>query len=122
MSQGNNHLSAFDRSVLQAVGDNRSFGRADDPAATEFPLLWKWLSTSQLKGNYVKTPATITIRLSVDGVQVVLADRDLAVSVEACCADLANVFQALEAALNADTPPLKTWGKREPNLRKRKRP
>lgn len=113
-------LSSMERAVLSAMGDSKVMGNADDPARTKYPQLWEWLSTVHVGRDKLKTPASMSIRLGPEGVLVTLTDRDLAVGIDASCATLADVFEALEKALSGPTPPIKTWGKKEPQLRKRK--
>lgn len=119
MGRNEKKPSALERAVQAAVGDGKIFGLSEDPASQAFPTLWEWLSTAYLKGGYVKQPAVVMVRLGPEGVLVTLTDRELGVSLDAACAHLDGAYAALEAALTAATPALKTWGKREPMLRKR---
>ena len=115
-----NHLGALDRAIAQAIGDSRTVGREDDPACKQFPELWRWLSTINVGRDRVKAPALVTVRLGPEGVLVSLTDRDLGVSLDATCGNLSEVWAALESALTGSVPPVRSWGKKEPNLRKRK--
>lgn len=120
MGKTEKRLSALQRAIAQAIGNGRELGNVDDPARQAWPELWTWLSTVHVGQDQVKNPATLSIRLGVEGVIVSLVDRDLSSSVEANCACLADSFQALENALAGPNVPLRTWGKREPHLRKRR--
>lgn len=120
MAKSDKRVSALDRLIQEAAGDGKVLGRDDDPAAKEFPDLWQWLATVYVGRDHIKQPSTITIRLGPGGVLASLVDRDLSVSVDATCPHLAGVFTALQQALTGDAPPVKSWGRREPHLRKRR--
>ncbi len=70
--------------------------------------------------DHVKQPATLSIRLGPEGVLVTLTDRDLAVSFDVACSSLTEAFAAMETALTSLSPPMRSWGKKEPSLRKRR--
>ncbi len=110
----------MDRLIQQAIGADRQLGRDDDPGRRKHPTLWLWLATIYAGRDHVKQPATVTIRLGPEGVLATLTDRDLAVSLDVACPHLADVLAALEAALTGPAPPLRSWGRKEPQLRKRR--
>lgn len=112
-------VSALDRAVQTAMGEGREVGRDDDPARDVFPQLWDWLSRIYVGTNHVRQPATLTITLGPEGVLINLTDRDLGVSCGAVCPHLQDAFAAMESALTADVPAIRSWGKKEPRLRKR---
>lgn len=120
MAKGNNHVGALDRIIMAAIGDDRVLGREDDPCKLRCPSLWDWLSRRYVGRDRVKTPAVLTIRLGPEGALATLTDRDLSVSVDVACPHVEDVFAFLESALTSECPPIKTWGKKEPTLRKRK--
>jgi hypothetical protein len=113
-------LSALDRAVQHAIGNGRDLGAEADPARKLYPQLWAWLSTVYVGRDHLKSPAYLTIRLGPEGVLVTLVDRDLCTSLEVSCGTLEEALPAVEAALTGPTPPLKSWGKREPHLRRRR--
>jgi len=114
------HASALDRLIENAVGNSTPLGKADDPARTDFPELWRWLSECEAGRDHVKRPARLTIALGPEGVLVSLIDADLCCSIEQACSNLGSVFATMEQALTSVAPPIKTWGKKLPQLRKRK--
>lgn len=120
MARSNNRPSALDRLTQEAMGQGKVLGSQDDPARERTPELWAWLSTVYIGRDHIKQPATLSIRLGVGGVLVSLVDRDLCASIDATCGSLEGAFDAIEAALTSDTPALKSWGRREPHLRKRR--
>ncbi len=120
MGRSDKRLSALDRLCQEAMGDGKTLGREDDPARKEWPALWEWLSRVYVGRDLIKQPATLSVRLGPEGVLCSLVDRDLSVSVDATSAHLAGVFGMIEAALTGDTPNVKSWGRREPHLRKRR--
>jgi hypothetical protein len=122
MNNGDNgdRLSALDRAIQTALGDDRPLGTPDDPARRKLPNLWAWLSQTRAGGDYVKQPAILTVRLGPQGVLATLTDRDLAVSLDVSSETLAGVFLAVETALQAVAPPLRSWGRKEPQLRRRR--
>jgi len=111
--------SALDRAVQSAMGEGRKVGSDDDPARLLYPTLWDWMSRIYIGMTNVRTPARITITLGPSGVLIDVSDRDLGVSCGACCENMQDAFAALEAALNASPSPIRSWGKKEPKLRKR---
>jgi len=113
-------LSALNRVIEQALGNNKVFGREDDPAKTALPNVWDWLTTTYVGGNMIKMPASITIQMVQEGVAIRITDRDLACAVEANCSHLSEALQALELVLSNPSVPIRTWGRKEPQLRKRK--
>jgi hypothetical protein len=113
-------LSALERQLAQALGDGREFGHPEDPARMEFPLLWEWLSRAYVGREHLKQPAVILLRLGPDGALATLSDRDLACSLDVGSQSLLDLFRALETALARPDCPIKVWGKKEPQLKKRK--
>jgi hypothetical protein len=120
MGKADKKLSALERLVQEAMGEGKSFGNGDDPAKGKWPELWRWLSTCYIGRDHVKQPATLSIRLGPEGVLVSLFDRDLAVSIDVTAGSLEDSFQALENALTGPHPPVKSFGRREPRVRKRR--
>lgn len=120
MAKSDRKPSALDRLVQEAMGSNKVFGHPDDGAKASFPELWRWLTTCYLGRDHIKQPATLSIRLGPEGVLASLIDRDLCVSIDVSCSFLADVLPTLESALTGPNPPIKSWGKREPHLRRRK--
>lgn len=116
----NDKPSALDRAIQQAIGQDRSLGRDDDPARKKYPTLWDWLSRLYVGRDHVKTPATLTVRLGPEGVIVTLTDRDLSCSFDVACNHLQDALAAIEAALSGPSPPMRSWGRKEPQLRKRR--
>lgn len=114
------HLSSLDRAIMQAMGEGRTIGREDDPAKDTFPQLWEWLSRIYVGKDRLKSPATVGISLAPEGVLVRLNDRDLGCGAAVVVAHLQDSFQALNAALEGPNPPFTFYGKKEPQLRKRK--
>jgi len=113
--------SSLDRVIQQAMGDNRTVGRIDDPAVDRWPELWKWLSTIYVGRDKMKQPATLTITLQPDGCSAKIVDKDMGCTVNVSCAHLVNILDECEAALNRPDLPVTIWGKKEPALRTRRK-
>ena len=113
-------LSALERVLQQALGSGRELGAQDDPGKAKWPELWKWLTTIYVGPNHIKQPARLNISMGPEGVLVQLSDRDLACGIGISCPHLVDVFEALERALTGPNPPIQSWGKSEPKVRKRK--
>ena len=113
-------LSALDRVIQQAMGDDRSFGLSDDPAKDQYPELWTCLSTIYVGRDRIKTPATLGLQAVPGGIACKLTDRDLRMGLSVIVPHLATALEALEAVLSGSHPPWMAWGKGEPELRKRK--
>jgi hypothetical protein len=120
MAKQERKLSAFEKAVSQAIGDGRTLGNQEDPARERYPQLWGWLTSVYVGRDSIKNPAYLNLRMGVDGVLVSLIDRDLCTTVEISCASLEEALPALEAALANGHAPLKSWGRKEPHLRKRR--
>jgi len=118
--RGDRKLSALDRLVLQAMGDDRTFGLADDPAKETLPELWACLSTIYIGRDSIKQPAVLSCQLVPGGVQMRITDRDLKMGLGVIVPHLDQCLPSLEAVLASDNPPWVSWGKGEPELRKRK--
>jgi len=113
-------LSAFDRIVAMAMGDNRTLGLDSDPAKERCPQLWEFLSTIYVGRDRIVTPSKVSIQMGPEGCLVSLQVRDLAHGMNVSCPHLDQWADALEAALASPNPPWIAWGKKEPTLRKRK--
>lgn len=120
MAKTSARVSALDRLTMEAMGEGKVLGNEEDPARSRTPELWRWLSTVYVGRDYIKAPATLSIRLGVGGVLVSLIDRDLSASIDATCGCLEGALDAIESALTSDNPALKSWGRKEPHLRKRR--
>jgi len=114
-------LSALDKAILTAVGQSKKLGLESDPARTEFPCLWDWLTRTGEGTEFIMQPASITILLGPEGVFATVTHRDLQVACSVACERLSDALTALEAALSDPHPPIKHWGKQEPLLRKRRK-
>lgn len=120
MAKAERRQSFLDRAIEQAIGDNVQLGRQDDPARELYPELWAWLSTTEVPGNRVKEPATLTIRLGPEGALVSLNDRALGYSVDVACQNLQDALPTLEKALTSDSTLVRRNTSRDPKVRKRK--
>jgi hypothetical protein len=110
----------FERLTQEAIGDRRPLGCPDDPAKERWPELWKWLSTTDLPGNRVKEPATILIRLADGGTSATVSDRAYGVSIDASTPHLADILDALEAAIANPSTVVRRNHQKDPKVRKRK--
>lgn len=116
---GDHPLSALDRLIQQAIGDGRALGADDDPAEQKYPNVWRWMSQCYVMRDRVRTPSPLTIKLTPTGVVATLTDRDLASSCTVACQHLSQVLDALEETLAGPNPLIVSWGRKEPQLRKR---
>ncbi len=115
-------LSALDRMLLQALGEGRTVGLADDPARKLYPTLWDWLSKTDGGTDFILQPAILSVQLGPEGALASMTHRDLKVSCSVACPYLADFLACLEAALSSSNPPLRSWGKDpQVQLKKRKR-
>lgn len=113
-------LSALDRAIMAAIGDGRKVGRDDDPASESFPQLWEWLTKTDGGKDHIMQPAVISIQLGPEGCLATITHRDLRISCSAACPHLGGALEALQAQLASPIPPIRTWGKDEPHLKKRR--
>lgn len=113
-------LSALDRLVAQAMGEDRTFGLTDDPAIQTMPELWECMSRIYIGRDNIKTPAVLSCQLVPGGVSLRITDRDMKMSLGVIVPHLDSALPTLERVLAADNPPWVAWGKGEPELRKRK--
>jgi len=120
MAKSDKPLSKLDAFIGQAIGNDRTIGLPDDPAATAYPTLWDWLTRVTAGKDYIKQPARISVVLGPDGVLITLSDTDLTLSLDTSASHLDDVWRTLDAVLSGPNPPFKIWGKKQPTLRKRK--
>lgn len=120
MAREKERLSAFERIVQAAMGDNRTLGLDTDPTKEECPELWRFLTTIYVGRDKLMTPGKITLQLGPEGCLVQLVVRDIAHSIGVGCPHIDGWARALESALAGPNPPWQPWGRKEPNLRKRK--
>jgi len=114
-------LSALDKAILTAVGQEKKLGLDNDPAKTAYPCLWDWLTRTGEGTEFIMQPASISIQLGPEGVFATITHRDLQVTCSVACERLDDALTALESALSDPHPPIKHWGKQEPLLRKRRK-
>lgn len=113
-------LSALDRMLLQALGDGRTVGLADDPAAELYPELWKCMTQTEGGKDYILQPAVVTLQFGPAGCIATLTHRDLKWTLSVSCPHIGQALEVLEAALSSPNPPIRTWGK-DPQVQLRKR-
>lgn len=113
-------LTQMERMIGEAIGNEQTIGFELDPARTELPTLWQWLTTIYVGKDFVKQPAVLRIQMGPEGCLVSMTDPDLCQSLEASCPFLQDVFRELEKVLSGSNPPFRRFGKRQPTLRKRK--
>jgi len=113
-------LSALDRAIMTALGEGRRVGRADDPAAKALPYLWEGLTKTDGGADHIMQPAVISLQLGPEGALATITHRDLRVSCSVAVPYLAECLKALEEALSGPNPPLRSWGKDLPNLKRRR--
>lgn len=113
-------LSAFDRVLMQALGDGRKIGLDTDPAREKYPNLWRWLTQTEGGQDHILQPAVVSVQLGPEGTLVSMTHRDFKVTCSVACPHLEGCFDALESALSQANPPLRVWGK-DPQVRLKKR-
>jgi len=113
-------LSALDRAIMSAIGDGKVVGRDDDPASTEYPEVWEWLTKTEGGKDYIMQPAVLSIQLGPEGVLVSLIHRDLRRMVSVACPHVQDALATLQAALTSPNPPIRPWGRDEAHLKKRR--
>lgn len=120
MAKSERKLSALDRAVEQAIGEGLEVGLAEDPAREKWPNLWEWLTRVYVGKDNIMTPASLSIRAITGGVAVSCSHRDLAKAVNCTTPFLADALDAIERALADPSTPLASWGRKEPQVRKRR--
>lgn len=113
-------VSALDRAIQLAMGDDRTFGLADDPAKETMPGLWEFLTTIYVGRDKMKQPALLQLQAVPGGISCKLTDRDLRQSLGVIVPYFASALESLERIVSGPNPPWVQWGKGEPELRKRK--
>jgi len=113
--------SALERALDAVIGAGMKIGLDSDPARKKYPQLWQWLTMTGEGTEFLMQPAGISINLGPEGVFLSLTHRDMGVTCTISCTHLDDAFAALEAALSSPNPPIRTWGKTEPSLRKRRK-
>lgn len=113
--------SALSKAIQTAIGQSKQLGLDTDPGREKYPNLWEWLTQTGEGTEYIYQPASITIQLGPEGIFASMTHRDLQVSCSVACENLDDALVALELALADPHPPIKSWGKSEPSLRKRRK-
>lgn len=113
-------LSALDRAIQSALGDGRTVGLENDPAAQQYPDVWQWLTKTDGGRDHVMQPAVITLQLGPEGCLVSLTHRDLRRACTIACPFLGDALESLQRALTSEHPPIRSWGKDDANLKKRR--
>lgn len=121
MAKKEPRVSALQRALEAAIGAMRTVGLESDPAREKYPNLWEWLTMVGQDTDYVMSPAVISVQLGPEGALVTITHRDMQVSCGAACSNLDDAFLSLEAQLACTNPPIRSWGKGEPVLRKRRK-
>lgn len=116
----NRKLSALDRAIMAALGDGKTVGLEDDPFAVTYPDVWQWLTKTDGGRDYIMQPAVITLQLGPEGALVSLTHRDLRRACTVACPHLGQFMEVLQAALTSPHPPIRSWGKDEAHLKKRR--
>lgn len=114
-------LSIMQRMVLQAIGDNRKIGNPNDPLRETCPNVYEFMTNTDAGKERVKSPAFLKVVPAVNGYLAILTDPDMAASIEVAITDAEQVWTALERGLVDGTATIKTWGKKGPNFRKRRK-
>lgn len=113
-------LSALDRAVQLAIGGEQKVGLTDDPLALSCPELWRWLTQINWGRDHIVTPAVITMRAGPEGMIAAVTHRDLGMSAEVCVPYAADCLKALEEAISGPHARVRTWGRQQGRLRKRR--
>ena len=113
-------LGFVERLVKTAIGDDLPLGNPDDPALQKYPLLCDWMQRVYVSRKEMKSPATLTLRAGPGGWYATISDRDLQLSLDVSHPELDGLFTRIEEMLADNRTTFKNWGKKEPQLRKRK--
>ena len=120
MAKDKPRVSALNKAIQQAMGDNRTFGLPDDPAREKWPEIWEWMTQVETADGHIMQPASISFVLGPEGVIVTLTHRDLKMGASISVPHLHMGMDALESALAGPNPPLRFWGKDLPYLKKKR--
>lgn len=121
MAKSEKKPSALQRALEAAIGAGRTVGLESDPAREKWPALWEWLTATGEGTEFLMQGASISINLGPEGVFASITHRDMGVTCSIAVLHLHEVFEGLDAALASPNPPIRTWGKTEPMLRKRRK-
>jgi hypothetical protein len=120
MAKQERPVSALDRAIQQAMGEGREVGCLDDPAKEKWPELWQWMTKMYTGRDYIIQPASLSIRAVSGGIAVSVSSRDLASSIATTTPHLVDALDAIERALSNPATPIAMWGRKEPQMRKRR--
>lgn len=114
-------LSSLERLILQTMGDGKTFGKPGDPAADSHPNVWEWMTRCDAPKDRILTPSFLRVTAVNDGFLAVLTCPDLASQVECPVPHLLTVWECLEKYLTSPDLVIKVWGKKEPDMKKKKK-
>jgi hypothetical protein len=92
----------------------------DDEAPKRWPILWELLTTRYPDDERVVAPARLSIAWGMGTWIVSVSSADLRMKLDAYSHTLVGAFDAWEAEASKPEPVWRTWGREEPEIRKRK--
>jgi hypothetical protein len=114
-------MSALDKMISRALGENVPLGSILDPIKESCPNLWACLSSTAAGADHLMSPARLSLSLTPGGVIVGLSSQALAFSLDTSCVLMIEAFEAMEKALTGPAPAFRVWDNKEVRLRKRKK-
>jgi len=112
-------LSRLQRLIERTIAQDTPLGGPDDAARDLYPALWEWLSVTDVGKDRIMQPASVTMVLVPEGVNVSVNHRGLNKGFSVVCPSLADVFPALEAYLTGPSPIIRDFGRGSPKIRQR---
>lgn len=120
MAKEKQTVTAIDKLIQKAMANDEDIGNPDDGSLGTWPMVLSWLCKVDCGKGMVKEPAKLSIKAVPGGYVGTLSDNTLKVAIDAFAQDLAGVFDALESALSQAVPNIRTFGRGEPMLKKRR--
>jgi hypothetical protein len=118
MSSSKETRSVFDQ-ILQNRREGLLYPHPDDDGGLQFPVLWEFLTRTQVDDETFKEPAKLSVSLGSGGFAVEIVDGALGLMVNTTSETLSGAFQAIERALNSPNIPVRYFKDSEVKLKRK---
>lgn len=116
-------MSEQSERIFHEIIKNRRTGNLyphpDDGSGVSYPILWEFLTRTEVDDEHTKEPAKLTISLSVGGFALEIVDPSLGFMVSCTTERLSEAFSAIEEVLRSPNPPIRYFRDSEIKLKRK---